>query len=40
MDKVEEILKNLNEGIEKLSNKEFSIYFFVHDWFNSYAHVK
>lgn len=31
MDKVEEILKNLNEGIEKLSNKEFSIYFFVID---------
>jgi hypothetical protein len=31
MDKVEEILKNLNEGIEKLENKDFAIYFFVID---------
>lgn len=31
MDKVEEILKNLNEGIEKLKNKDFSIFFFVID---------
>jgi len=31
MDKVEEILKNLNEGVERLENKDFSIYFFVID---------
>lgn len=29
--KVEEILKNLNEGIDKLQNKDFVIYFFVID---------
>jgi len=29
--KVEEILKNLNEGIERLENKDFSLFFFVID---------